>query len=317
MPENHEDAVLGTQTYEAEFEETTLYKDGIQEYSTFSMGIPAMQYNDTIYYRTYIEVDGEVYYGDIIEYSVVTYCKGKLDKAGTSEKLKTLLAAMLNYGAAAQQYKKYNTDALANECLQGFVNEGKLDAKHLTLSWDGSLLTDVTVPDASMTVNFPVNEAANTAKNLALEGAIQIKMTFAHKLNGKFGTELPEGASVALYFWTESTYKKLLATGTPLSKDNAEYIKTGDEIVGSYDATYGYEYYAMSEGIPAMKLGETLFVAAVFTMEDGTEYCSGVAAYSAEEYAKGRINKANAAETLKTLVKWMVVYGEAAYAYKN
>ena len=52
-------------------------------------------------------------------------------------------------------------------------------------------------------------------------------------------------------------------------------------------------------------------------MGDGTEYCSGVTVYSAEEYASGQIAKESAAENLKTLVKWMVVYGEAAYTYKN
>lgn len=48
------------------------------------------------------------------EYSVETYCKNMLVKEGVSESLKTLLADLLAYGAAAQNYKNYKTDSLVN-----------------------------------------------------------------------------------------------------------------------------------------------------------------------------------------------------------
>ena len=317
MPADPEAAVLGTETHAAEFDKTSVYK-GIQEYYAYSHGIPAKEYNDTIYYRTYIVVDGEVYYGDIIEYSVVTYCENQLKKTTTTaNKMKPLLAAMLNYGAAAQEQFTYKTDAKANACLQTYVDQGLLDAKHLELHWDANYLTALKEPDAAMTVNFPENDAKRTSKNLGLEGAVETKLTFAYKLNGEKGTKLPADGSVAFYYWTEKTYNALKKAGDVLTKENADYVKTGDDITQTYGSKYGYEYYAMSDGIPAKQLGETIYTAAVFTMADGTEYCSGVTVYSAEEYASGQIAKASAAETLKTLVKWMVVYGETAYTYFN
>ena len=317
MPADAEAAVLGTETHCAEFDKTSVYK-GIQEYYAYSHGIPAKEYNDTIYYRTYIVVDGVEYYGDIIEYSVVTYCENQLKKTTASaNKMKPLLAAMLNYGAAAQEYFGYKTDAKANACLQTYVNQGLLDAAHLTMNWSDSYLTALVEADAAMTVNFAVNEAKRTSKNLGLEGAVETKLTFAYKLNGNAGSMMPADGNVTFYYWTAGTYNALKADGKVLTKDNADYIKTGDEITQTHSTKYGYEYYAMSEGIPAKQLGESIYTAAVFTMADGTEYCSGVTVYSAEEYASGQISKTSAAANLKALAKWMVIYGEAAYTYFN
>ena len=317
MPADADAALIGTETHCAEFDKTSVY-GGIQEYYAYSHGIPAKEYNDTIYYRTYIVVDGEEYYGDIIEYSVVTYCENQLKKTtDKANKMKPLLAAMLNYGAAAQVQLKYKTDALANTCLQKYVDQNLLDAKCLTLNWNDSYITALNEPDAAMTVNFAVNEAKRTSKNLGLEGAVETKLTFAYKLNGNIGTQVPADGTVAFYYWSAKTYASLKASGSALTKENADYIKAGADITQTYSSKYGYEYYANSEGIPAKQLGETMYTAAVFTMADGTEYCSGVTVYSAEEYAGGQISKASAAESLKQLVKWMVVYGEEAYAYFN
>ena len=317
MPTDAEAAVLGTETSSDVLVYSETY-NGIQEYYAISHGIPAKEYNDTLYYRTYIEVDGEVYYGDIIEYSVVTYCKNQLGKTTTTAvKMKPLLATMLNYGAAAQMQFSYNTTELANSCLQEFVDNGLLDAKYLTMDWNDSYLTDLTAASAEMSVNFQQNNAKRTDKTLILEGAVETKLTFAYNVvNGK-GTQLPTGASVTFYYWTAAKYAALEAEGKVLSKENASYVKTGEDITQAYTTSYGYEYYANSEGIPAQNLGDTLYTVAIFTMEDGTEYCSGVTVYSPEAYASSKIASSSTPEALKTLSKWMVVYCETAYAYFN
>ena len=315
MPTDPAAAVLGTQTSASKLTAASVY-EGIQEYYGESHGIPAKEYNDTIYYRTYIVVDGKEYYGDIIEYSVVTYCENQLKKTTTkANEMKPLLAAMLNYGAAAQQHFNYKTNELANACLQKYVDQGLLDAEHLVMHWDANLLTALVDADENMKVNFPENNAKRTAKTLRLEGAVEVKMTFAYQVTDDKGTQLPDGASVTVYFWNSKTYEALKAAGEALTKENATSVRTGEEITSTYSANYGYEYAAFSEGAPAKELGDTVYAAAVFTMADGTEYCSGVCVYSAENYAEAKLEAANAAETLKNVVKWMVIYGEAAKNY--
>ena len=128
---------------------------------------------------------------------------------------------------------------------------------------------------------------------------------------------MPEGASVTFYFWTAAEYAELEAAGTPLSKENATYFKTGEDVEAVYSASYGYEYIVNSEGIPAQNLGDTLYTVAVFTLADGTEACSGMTTYSADAYAKVKIDTSSTSDVLKTLSKWMVVYSETAYAYFN
>jgi hypothetical protein len=316
MPADASAAVLGTETSAGKLVNAGKYQ-GIQEFYAESHGIAAKEYNDKIYYRTYIVVDGKEYYGDIIEYSVVTYCEIQLAKTNEAiNKVKPVLAAMLNYGAAAQLNFKYKTDELANACLQKYVDQGLLDAKYLSMQWDASMLTDVVVPDAAMTVNFQQNEAARTDRALVLDGAVEVKTVFAYKIKDNKGTKLPADGKITVYYWTRATYEALQASGQALTKENATYSRTGEEITHvAYHSTYGYEYAVYSDGVAAKELGNTIYVAAVFTMADGTEYCSGVDVYSPEMYAKGRIESANATEILKNVVKWMVIYGEAAKTY--
>ena len=55
--------------------------------------------------------------GDTDSYSVQTYALNQVRKASASGKLKTLCVDLLNYGAAAQNYKNYNILTLANDPL--------------------------------------------------------------------------------------------------------------------------------------------------------------------------------------------------------
>lgn len=64
----------------------------------------------------------EVIYNDTIiatqeEYSVQAYATKQLAKSDITKELKQLIVDMLHYGAAAQEYKEYNSDALATNGL--------------------------------------------------------------------------------------------------------------------------------------------------------------------------------------------------------
>ncbi len=93
-------------------------------------GLTAKQMTDYIYARACILSDDatEVKYGAVVKYSVLQYSYSLLGKTGTSgttnEKLIKLLNAMLNYGAAAQEYTEYKTDWLANDAFYELKVEG-------------------------------------------------------------------------------------------------------------------------------------------------------------------------------------------------
>ena len=315
-------AVLGTEKYQKTLAFSKTYSDGIDEYKTQSEGIAAKEFKNKIYYRTYIELDGEVYYGDLIEYSVVDYCVNQINSTKTTVKqnnLRALCAAMLNFGAAAQLDLEYQMDDLANDLLPSLVESGKLDAKYLTLDLDESTLPSAKAPAESMTVNFAVNDASITAKSLSLKGAIEVNITVGHKFNGKVASALAEGATLTYYFWTSDTYESLFASGTALTKENADYTKStlneGEVIASSYSTKYGQEYKAKPQSIAAKDLDETFYVVAIVTEADGTEYCTGVEGYSPMQYAINQLGKDSAKATLKNLCRWMAVYCEAAETY--
>lgn len=86
-------------------------------------GLTAKQMTDYIYARVCIPSEDatEAKYGAVVKYSVLQYSYSMLGKTGsngtTNEKLIKLLNAMLNYGAAAQEYTEYKTDWLANDAF--------------------------------------------------------------------------------------------------------------------------------------------------------------------------------------------------------
>ena len=89
------------------------------EYAVFTKQLLAKQMTDTFYLCAYANVEGVEYYSEPIKYSILEYAYTKLGYTGeaatTKENLIPLIEAMLNYGAAAQTYANYKTDALATD----------------------------------------------------------------------------------------------------------------------------------------------------------------------------------------------------------
>jgi hypothetical protein len=84
----------------------------------FPEGIAAKEMGDTRYYAAYAKLaDGTFVYSDAYAYSLKQYAMNMLGKDSTSVKQKALCVAMLNYGAAAQNYFGYRTDDLMNADL--------------------------------------------------------------------------------------------------------------------------------------------------------------------------------------------------------
>ena len=80
-------------------------------------GMTAVNMNDTIRSVLYGMKDGQLYYSNTDEYSIATYAYSQMDKAAAKDSLKILCADLLRYGAKAQIFKSYRTDALADGAM--------------------------------------------------------------------------------------------------------------------------------------------------------------------------------------------------------
>ncbi|MBP3412759.1 MAG: endonuclease [Oscillospiraceae bacterium] len=80
-------------------------------------GVTAVNMNDTITATLYMEQDGVSFRSNSEEYSVAKYAYAQLAKTDVADKLKALCANLLRYGAAAQSFKSYRTDALVDQTM--------------------------------------------------------------------------------------------------------------------------------------------------------------------------------------------------------
>ena len=79
--------------------------------------IAAKEMADVLYVMPYsmVDVNSPIYYGKVVEVSIVKYAEAAFQKANAATK--AYLAALLNYGAEAQNFFDYNRDNLANAFL--------------------------------------------------------------------------------------------------------------------------------------------------------------------------------------------------------
>ena len=79
-------------------------------------GITAVRMGDTVEAVLHMTKGGTKYVSKTDSYSVATYAYAMLDKT-TDSKMLTLCADLLRYGAEAQSYKNYRTDALVDAAM--------------------------------------------------------------------------------------------------------------------------------------------------------------------------------------------------------
>ena len=110
-------------------------------------------------------IDAElVFDGEIIatkeNYSVLENCKNLLEKYPDDEKMQYLIKALLNYGAAVQNYRDYNLDAMVNagfeidsvrpgqdESVKDIINNGgeaNVEAANITFDSENKVFIKVT-----------------------------------------------------------------------------------------------------------------------------------------------------------------------------
>ena len=258
-------------------------------YGVSTAGIAAKEMGDTRYYVAYAKLDDGTYvYSNICGYSPKQYAMNMLGKSTTSDKQKVLCVAMLNFGAAAQEYFGYKTDDLMNAELTD-------EQKALVIPYDKTLFTGAVEADASKVGAF-----AATASGFAEMGAT-VSLEGAFSVNYYITPSATVSGDLTLYIWTPEAY----AAADILTAENAS------QTVSMTICGQG-SYWGQVKNIAAKGLDDTYYVAGVYTDDSGNTYCTGVIAYSVSQYC---LNKAVDGSEMQQLAGTIAMYGYYAKQY--
>jgi hypothetical protein len=240
---------------------------------------------DSRYYCAYAKLsDGTVVYSDLYSYSPKQYAMSRLEKSA-DEDLKALCVAMLNYGAAAQSYFGYKTDALMNADLTA-AQQALVGAYSADL-FTGAVPVDPAKVDSYFTATETGFESINAS--VSFEGAFALN----------FYVQLDrEDMEVDFYYWTKETYESV----DTLMGSNA----TGSVCLMPDENGI---FHAPITGIAAKELDDTIYVAAVYTI-GGEFFCTGVIPYSLSTYCMK-----HAEGNMGALAQATAMYGYYAKAY--
>ena len=257
-----------------------------ERYVVRTHGIPAKEMGDNVWFKIYAKLsDGTYAYSDIAGYNAVYYAKAILAESQDPE-MKALVVAMLNYGAAAQEYFGHNTDSLMNAGLTE-------DQKALVDGYSADMLGGIVAADSSKTAAFPKDSTCYTPRiAVGFEGAFAVNYYFTPK-------HTPDG-ELTMYYWDAATYNSI----SEMTRENATSVMTLEK---QSDGSY----LGAVEGIAAKEVDSTIYVALVYT-SGGTEYCSGILAYSLGTYFKSVAGGTSTAQPLGAAV---AVYSYCAKCY--
>ena len=258
-------------------------------YASTTDGIAAKEMGDIRYYAAYAKnSDGSYVYSPIYEYSPKKYALSRLANS-TDENMKALCVAMLNYGAAAQNYFNYRTDDLMNASLTA-------EQQALVVSYDPALFAGAVPADPSKAGSFAKTEVGFSSRSatVSFDGAFAI--------NYYFQPNAAIDGEISFYYWTAEDYAAASTLTTANATGRMLMTVNGD---GSY--------YARVTGIAAKQMDDTYYVAAFYT-SDFEVCCTGVIAYSLSKYC---MNNAVAGNEMQELAAQTAVYGHHAKLYFN
>ena len=127
-------------------------------------GITAVTMADEIQATLYMTKDGKEFCSATDLYSVATYAYSQLNKASSTETLMTLCANLLRYGTAAQIYKGYRTDALADSAMTDIHRSYLCDLETVEFGTTNSTLSDLFFPSVTW-----------AGKSLSLESKVVLR----------------------------------------------------------------------------------------------------------------------------------------------
>jgi len=138
------------------------------EYYYFTLdGLTAVHMSNELEATLYMNKEGEAFVSETDHYSIAKYALSQMSKMESSGKLKTLCADLLRYGAAAQTYKGYHTDALADSAMSDAHRAYLSDVDNVTFGNTNQILNDLN--------NAPITWAG---KSLNLDSKVALKFVF-------------------------------------------------------------------------------------------------------------------------------------------
>ncbi len=248
--------------------------------------IAAKEMNDDLYVVAYVKTGGRYIYSDPLVYSVVKYANTVLN-GNYSNEFKTLAVDMLNYGAMAQNYFDYRTDALANSHLtEAQLALGTQEEPTLTNG-------QKSFGEASKYVRF------NSA-SLSLESYVS--------LNYKAGVSQMPGYKI--------DNVQLLYSQAFTDEETWIADRDAGELYQTVMTNNGTAWSGSIHEIVAKGLRDSFYTQVQVTYTNGTdtvtEY-SDILQFSVADYAY--IARFNGSAALKPLTEALIKYGDSAKAY--
>ena len=254
-------------------------------------GIAAKNMADILYMKLCIDqLNNNYVYSMRYKFSPKIYCDYVMTSNSYGKDLKDLCAALMNYGAAAQEYfHKKNGYQYAK-----LMNADSIYANYTIEDYAASMIDALAGLDSSKHGEFVYNGKFTSWRHyLSLEGAITLNFELLHK---------GEASDAGIYVWNESTY----LNAKTLTKENATKI-------AGKNASEGFFVGAFA-GNAAKQIGDTVYVCA-YAVIDGVTYYSGVFQDSIEQFAAQIATGEEFDAEFKHVSEDLVVYGEYARRY--
>ena len=198
------------------------------EYYKYSVSLTAKQMADKVLAKAYATTaDGKEVATRKFYYSVEKYVSNKMKNTATKDSLKNVLASMVSYGAAAQNYFAYNTQHLADKLLYDTTIVTEENKKKLDSTLEGYQKTKEQMQQYIRTITEVENPKTRIAGiALDLKSTVSIRVI------------VPKDTTSA-----DNKIAYTVGDGTAV-----KYLK-----LQNYDATY---YYADITGIVAKNLDD-------------------------------------------------------------
>ena len=252
------------------------------EYYKYSVSLTAKQMADKVLAKAYATTaDGKEVATRKFYYSVEKYVSNKMKNTATKDSLRNVLASMVSYGAAAQNYFAYNTQHLADKLLYDTTIVTEENKKKLDSTLEGYQKTKEQMQQYIRTITEVENPKTRIAGiALDLKSTVSIRVI------------VPKDTTSA-----DNKIAYTVGDGTAV-----KYLK-----LQNYDATY---YYADITGIVAKNLDDMYHI---YVCDASGNQISNIVNYGVMSYAIQKWESEN--EDLVNLVKKLQVYNVAAQKY--
>ena len=221
-----------------------------------------------------------------------------LSRTDVEFEVKDVCAALLNYGAAAQNLFDYKLDAL--------VTKG-VDLSGYDLAFDQGMIDPIDRPTSAManTLTGIRQGVGSGTATLSLQAAIVVKAVYPISIPAE------EIDRVELVVWTEDAYNN----ADTLAFEANTYSYVVEMAPGTLVGIDGY--VAEFQPIPAKMIGDSLYFSCRVIKTNGEVYRGGLGYYNADKYINDTQNDPDA--EVAAVVKAMAVYSQKArilFGYK-